>query len=468
MEEIFRNKLLKIISGMLGGTSVSWSTYSRRNLTETYVSNPYVYAIIEKIAQYHGNLRYMVVRDLPDGTIEEQETGLAELMEYPNSFQGKKEFFDSLIRYYFIYGEAFIYGTKLEAGNNRGQLDYDGLALANPELVDIKHFAGVPVEYRIGNQWPSIPAENMIHLKNFNPKWEDAHGLPFIRAAMRIIDKLNAADEVEVKNFQNGGPAWIASAKEDGSFDAEQYTSLMDRLKALWKSPKNKGGLVGTSAQLELTHVGKTPLDMGTIESTKEALKMLCAVFGLDAGLFITDASTYNNKQLIEKAIYTGVIIPFAERFADKMTTWLGEAYGDVRVEVDSTGVEALQSNKSEMVNWMTMANAFTPNEIREAVSYDRIDEAYMDEAPGAALTGFGDTDREVMEVSDGSLDVQGTALNGAQISSLLEVINSISTGQIPVETGRAVLEAAFPTMPSELVTRIIEKLKGFKPEPIE
>ena len=397
-----KNKLLKLINGILGGFQVTWSLFDRRRLTEIYQTNPYVYAIIQKIATYHDNVRYMAVRDKADGSIEEIEWGLTDLIESPNILQNGKEFRDNLCRGYFTFGEAFIYGNRYVGGNNSGQLDGDGMMLAPQELVTMKTKSGnIPVMYYIGNNLPGIPPENMLHIKNYNPDWKDAHGLPFIKAAKVLIDKIEAADELEVKNFQNGGPAWVASAKEPNSFEEDQYNSFLDRFKALWKSPKNKGGIVGTSASIDLQHVGKSPVDLGSIESTKEAVKTLCTVFGLDAGTFDTDSSTYNNKQTIEKAIYTGVIIPFAEKVADKLTHWLGEAYGDVRVEIDTTGIEALQKNKQEMVDWMVTANVFTGNEIREAVSYDRIEDEQMDKTPQQSmieLAGFNDLEREVIE----------------------------------------------------------------------
>jgi HK97 family phage portal protein len=397
------NKFLQFIKELMGGIGIRWTDFNRRLLTTIYRDNPYVFAIIERLASYHANIRYMAVRDLPDGSIEEVDTGLGELLENPSSIMGKKEFYDAVIRYYYTYGEAVIYGQQFEGGNSRGMIDKDGLMLINPELLTIQTDGPRPTGYIVGNRRPALPAENICHVKAFNPQWDDPHGHPFIRSALRIIDKLNAADEIEVKNFQNGGPAWVASAKNPDSFSSEEYNSFIDRLKALWKSPKNKGGVVGTSAQIDLQHVGKSPVDMGVQASIDASVKTLAMVFGLDAGTFDTTSSTYNNKLLIDKAIYTSVIIPFAEKFASKMTAWLGEKYGGVRVEVDTTGIEALQSNKGEMINWMTTANVFTDNEIREAVSYDRVDAPEADLTPAErrsqyALTGFDDLDREVVE----------------------------------------------------------------------
>jgi hypothetical protein len=59
---------------------------------------------------------------------------------------------------------------------------------------------------------------------------------------------------------------------------------------------------------------------------------------------------------------------------------------------------------------------------------------------------------------------VQDTALNGAQVSSLLEIATAVVNGELPITTAEAMIRAAFPALPAELVTRIIAGLKGFEP----
>lgn len=59
--------------------------------------------------------------------------------------------------------------------------------------------------------------------------------------------------------------------------------------------------------------------------------------------------------------------------------------------------------------------------------------------------------------------DVADTALNGAQISSLLLVIDKLASGEYPRETVLAILQSSFPQMPVEQIETI---LSGFKDKP--
>jgi lambda family phage portal protein len=55
--------------------------------------------------------------------------------------------------------------------------------------------------------------------------------------------------------------------------------------------------------------------------------------------------------------------------------------------------------------------------------------------------------------------NVASTALNGAQITSLVEIITQVGTGAMTKDTARAVLASAFPTMSSEAVAAIVDPI---------
>lgn len=62
--------------------------------------------------------------------------------------------------------------------------------------------------------------------------------------------------------------------------------------------------------------------------------------------------------------------------------------------------------------------------------------------------------------------DVQKTALNGAQVSSLVEIVTGVALGQIPRESAVEMIQAAFPFIDAAWANRIIGSAgKGFKPK---
>lgn len=401
------NDLMRYLKTYLTNNRVVWSTYDRQKIEKTMKENSYVFSAIQKIARAFSSINFMVGRYDKEGNfIEDVNNNLYRLLKKPNAIQDWQEFGEAFVNWYYGFGEAFIYSYRYSEGNNKGQIMNSGLMFAPPQIVDIKADGIVPTGYVInGNISQVIPTDSMIHIKSFNPDWEDLHGLPFIAVAGRLIDKLDAADETEIKNFQNGGPAFVMSPKNPDGLTQVEYNGFADRLKSLWKNPKNKGGIVATPSVIDIQSVGKSPVDLGTLESSKNTLKMLCTVWQLDPGLFLTEASTYNNKQEITKAIYTEAAIPLANRLASKLTSNLGELYGGVQVVVDTSNIEVLQPNNKTRVEWMVLANAFSENEIREGLGYEAVEGEASELTPAQkldieAIEGFkpDDLDKEVIE----------------------------------------------------------------------
>lgn len=76
----------------------------------------------------------------------------------------------------------------------------------------------------------------------------------------------------------------------------------------------------------------------------------------------------------------------------------------------------------------------------------------------GAAATGGGD------------LTMADTAMNGTQISSLLEIVSAVANNELPEATARAMINAAFPFIKEDLVNGMLAGLEQFeppKPEPV-
>lgn len=390
------NQLQKLVSQLMLNKRISWSTYDRKNIENTIKQNSYVFSAISKIAKASTNLNLLVGKYDSKGVFtEDKNNGLYKLLQRPNPVTDIKAFIEAVIFWYYPFGECFVYADRYTAGANAGQVFSNGLWLAPPQLTEITANGLIPTGYVINtNTSKEIPFGNMLHLKAFNPDYEDMHGLPYLAVAGKLVDKLDSIDEMEVKAFQNSGPAYLLSPKENSSLTKPEYENIIDWFRKIWKNPKTKGGIAGTSALVDLKEIGKSPVDLGTIESQKHTLRMLCSVWGLDPGLFDVEASTYNNKQEINKSIYTEAAIPFMTRFASGLTHWLGEAYGGVEVIIDTSNVEVLQPNLEKKVQWMVSANVFSDNEIREATGYEAIESPIANLIPSEkmdieAIQGF-------------------------------------------------------------------------------
>jgi hypothetical protein len=69
-----------------------------------------------------------------------------------------------------------------------------------------------------------------------------------------------------------------------------------------------------------------------------------------------------------------------------------------------------------------------------------------------------------VSSVTPAAESVADTALNGAQLSSLVELLSSAAAKKLPMESLLPILKASFPTIPEATLTQIVAPLRGFTP----
>jgi Phage portal protein len=109
----------------------------------------------------------------------------------------------------------------------------------------------------------------------------------------------------------------------------------------------------------------------------------------------------------------------------------------------------------------------FMPNEARRAEDLPPVEGGetpYMQQQNFAlAALARRDQKPEVEGAEDGA--VQDTAMNGAQVTSLQTMLTAVANNQLPAETARAAISAAFPALSDAEIDAMIKPLLAFEPE---
>jgi hypothetical protein len=63
-------------------------------------------------------------------------------------------------------------------------------------------------------------------------------------------------------------------------------------------------------------------------------------------------------------------------------------------------------------------------------------------------------------QVAGGSADVASTALNGAQIASLVELVNQVGQGLVPPASAKAIAQASFPFLAQAVIDSIFDPVQ--------
>ena len=119
-------------------------------------------------------------------------------------------------------------------------------------------------------------------------------------------------------------------------------------------------------------------------------------------------------------------------------------------------------SNKDEMTTGLEIFNKQVIDPYQEKINKS-ITELLSKQMPGVSFEIVPNTPlvaEQTSVVTDANAtgsttDVAATALNGAQIASLIDIVMQSSAGAVPVSSAKAIVEAAFPTLPAATVDAI-------------
>ena len=124
-------------------------------------------------------------------------------------------------------------------------------------------------------------------------------------------------------------------------------------------------------------------------------------------------------------------------------------------------GGSGFGSNKDEMATGLEIFTNQVIQPYQHKINHS-LEELLSLQMPGVTFEIIPNTPLAIQEaeviadVTGGaSTDVAATALNGAQISSLVDIVMQSASGAVPVSSGKAIVKAAFPTLPSTTVDAI-------------
>ena len=308
--------------------------------------------------------------------VELDNTELHQLLERPNPAQSFNTFISEILAFGLLTGNRYIYGIGPDTGVNQNkykelyvlpsqvmQIESDGIM--NP----VKQYS---LEY---NGIYKIPAEQILHIKDFNPYYDGTgshlYGMSPLKAGLRTMDANNEALTTGLKYLQNQTARGVLMSDE-GDLNEVQARQLKDKFKQQYQGSKNAGDVVVTPKKLSWINFGLNASDLSLIEQYKASIKDLCNIYNVPVQLLNnTDSSTYNNQKEAKKALYQNAVIPQMVKIREELNRWLTPQYGNnLFIDFDFTVVPELQEEMDKVVGQMTQAWWLTPNEKRSAMSY--------------------------------------------------------------------------------------------------
>jgi hypothetical protein len=130
-------------------------------------------------------------------------------------------------------------------------------------------------------------------------------------------------------------------------------------------------------------------------------------------------------------------------------------------------------SNKDEMATGLEIFNNQVIEPYQAKINYS-LEELLSNQMPGITFEIVPNTPlaveqaEAVVDATGGTTDVAATALNGAQISSLIDIVMQSAAGAVPVTSAKAIVGAAFPTLPAATIDAIFADVIAGSLQPTE
>lgn len=380
--------------------------FTSKNFTgfvqEGYRGNPYVYACVKERGLAVAGIPWQLFRKSAGELTQIDEHDLLKLLKRPSKYQGGASFFEALMGFWDLDGNAYIYRV---AATESGPPDE--LALLRPDRVKAK-FSGTDIihyEYELDNgKLLELPAEEILHIHTFNPL-QMCDGISLLNPAMRSVDQSNSARAWNLAIMQNAGRPSGAFISE-GQIDEEQYQRLKTELAAHVQGPHNAGKIRILEGGMRWEQLGMTPSDVDWINGQNLTAKEIALSFGVPPELIGDSANkTYSNYQEARKSFYTETILPLMDTIEDELNNWLTPFYGDDLVlKYDQDSIEAIQSDRAMV--FQTAMGAYqsgllTLNEARDLAGYEAVNggDDFRQE-PSLSFNDSGDDDDEPEQAS--------------------------------------------------------------------
>ena len=308
--------------------------------------------------------------------IELEYTELHELLERPNPAQSFSAFLQEIIAFGKLTGNRYIYGITPETGGGAGK--FRELYVLPSQVMEINSgglmqpVKDYSLEY---NGSHKIPAEQILHIKDFNPYYDGTgshlYGMSPLKAGLRSMSANNEALTTGVKYLQNQTARGVLMSDE-GDLTETQAKALKSKFKNQYQGSENAGDVIITPKKLSWVNFGLNASDLSLLEQYDSSIKDLCNVYNVPVQLLNnTSASTYNNQKEAKKALYQNAVIPELIKVRDELNRWLAPQFGEkLFIDFDFTVIPELQEEMDKVVSQMSQAWWLTPNEKREATGF--------------------------------------------------------------------------------------------------
>lgn len=473
--------------------------------TEGFGRHPVVHACIRVISDLVASVPLVVLREKGDYESRVGESHpLQRLLDYPAPRVSARTLRARMAVDFLGYGNAI---AEIERDSPQGLPRR--IKPINPESLqsvwvdtegdarryDYANWAGVIV-YR--------DVADILHVRDIEmprPFQPDVFGFPRGAAALASIAADNEATKYVRQVVTNDGTPTFAVLLADEATQ-DDASAMQDRYRARVVDRGKRGTPAFFGAVRDIKPLGFTLSDLEFPDLRRVSREDICAVFGVDPRMIgiasaTSDAGLSGSQYVEARArLVQHTVEPLMAAIEDELNHWLAPEFGNVWISYDHDILRDLVENDettSTRIRAEFAASLRTWEESRRALKLSPLPEptdtilmgaaaklvpaavAVID--PSQVLEQAPATDDEPVPIATSDptqllalpgtpavKNLQGTALNGAQITAMIDLLQQVSANALPIETAQALLLAGFPGVSTQLIEQMLAGVSDFVP----
>ena len=332
--------------------------------------NSWIWACIEKRSKAFASVKFNLYKLKNNGELEQiLAHPLLELLYKVNPEMTKFDFLELSMTYLDLYGASPWYLER--NGTSKVQAIY----LVRPEYLTMRKASdGSTIDYlyKIGTFSMVIAKEDIIMLKNYNPKYPEK-GLGTIEAV-----RMNAQQDDYMT--QSNVNLLLNDSRLSGVLEipSEPSKESLKRLEKEWGQKyggyDNSGKLKVLTEGMKYVPIGVSPKDLDFVNSQKFNRDKILAIFGVPIEL-LGNLQTANraSAEAVSYIFYKGTIEPLVNKYIEQINEFLVPNFGsDLWLDYEPLAKEdeVIQTNKINML----VDKVITRNEARDTLGYDAVE----------------------------------------------------------------------------------------------
>ena len=424
-----------------------------------------VYTCIKVLSETLSRMPLNVYKDVGNGKLVNKDDYRYSLLHYnPNGWTSQQSFFTALEYWRNIKGNSF---ARIYRGPN-GKVK--SLELIAPSRVIGYAVTNGELYYTIGRAGGGdevINSSEMLHFKGITK--DGIWGLNPIEALRYNLSSSYQGILAIDSFYQNNAMSPKAIKSTVSGVNQKAMLEALNEFNSKYAGATKAGMLAALPPNTDIVDLSMSFADAEFISTMKFNSQMVAALFGVPPHMVgILEATKFNNVEQMMLDFKVSTLSAIGRLYRQELESKLlstEERLSGTSIEFNFNAL--LETDSTTRINnqkTLTQMGVMTINDVCKIEGYKTYPEGDFHIMPGNYLTvekviGPQLVKDEVVGAVAPTEDIQKAALNGAQISSLIMLITSISQGIMTKETAKGIIVNAFPTFSTDEVNKIVDSV---------